>query len=164
MTLLDKEPVKRAEKFLKKFDKSLEVIILENSARTAQDAAMALSCEVGAIVKSLLFKSEDSFTLCLVAGDKRCSLNKLKKIKNKKDISMATPEDVKTQTGYTIGGVSPIGHIKKIEIIIDNSLERFNKLFAAAGHPNCVFKIDFNNIRKITNGKVKDIIEWDNLS
>jgi Cys-tRNA(Pro) deacylase len=159
MTLLDKEPVKRAEKFLKKFDKSLEVIILENSARTAQDAAMALSCEVGAIVKSLLFKSEDSFTLCLVAGDKRCSLNKLKKIKNKKDISMATPEDVKTQTGYTIGGVSPIGHIKKIEIIIDNSLERFNKLFAAAGHPNCVFKIDFNNIQKITNGKVKDIIE-----
>ena len=159
MSLLDKEPVKRAEKFLKKFDKSLEVIILENSARTAQDAAMALSCEVGAIVKSLLFKSEDSFTLCLVAGDKRCSLNKLKKIKNKKDISMATPEDVKTQTGYTIGGVSPIGHIKKIEIIIDNSLERFNKLFAAAGHPNCVFKIDFNNIQKITNGKVKDIIE-----
>jgi Cys-tRNA(Pro) deacylase len=159
MSLLDKEPVKRAEKFLKKFDQSLEVIILQNSARTAQDAAMALSCEVGAIVKSLLFKSEDSFTLCLVAGDKRCSLNKLKKIKNKKDISMATPEDVKTQTGYTIGGVSPIGHIKKIEIIIDNSLERFNKLFAAAGHPNCVFKIDFNNIQKITNGKVKDIIE-----
>ena len=162
MTLLDKEPVKRAEKFLKKFDKSLEVIILENSARTAQDAAMALSCEVGAIVKSLLFKSEDSFTLCLVAGDKRCSLNKLKKIKNKNDISMASPEDVKTQTGYTIGGVSPVGHLKKIEIIIDNSLERFNELFAAAGHPNCVFKIDFNKIQKITNGKIEDIIEWDN--
>ena len=159
MSLLDKEAVKRAEKFLKNFDQSLEVIILENSARTAQDAAMALSCEVGAIVKSLLFKSEDSFTLCLVAGDKRCSLNKLKKIKNKKDISMATPEDVKTQTGYTIGGVSPIGHLKKIEIIIDNSLERFNELFAAAGHPNCVFKINLNDIQKITNGKVKDIVQ-----
>ncbi|MDC1132703.1 YbaK/EbsC family protein [Candidatus Pelagibacter sp.] len=159
MSLLDKEPVKRAEKFLKKFDQSLEVIILENSARTAQDAAIALSCDVGAIVKSLLFKTEDSFTLCLVAGDKRCSLNKLKKIKNKKDISMASPEDVKTQTGYTIGGVSPVGHLKKIEIIIDNSLERFNELFAAAGHPNCVFKIDFNKIQKITNGKVEDIIE-----
>ena len=159
MSLLDKEPVKRAEKFLKKFDQSLEVIILENSARTAQDAAIALSCDVGAIVKSLLFKTEDSFTLCLVAGDKRCSLNKLKKIKNKNDISMASPEDVKTQTGYTIGGVSPVGHLKKIEIIIDNSLERFNELFAAAGHPNCVFKIDFNKIQKITNGKVEDIIE-----
>jgi Cys-tRNA(Pro) deacylase len=159
MSLLDKEPVKRAEKFLKKFDQSLEVIILQNSARTAQDAAIALSCDVGAIVKSLLFKTEDSFTLCLVAGDKRCSLNKLKKIKNKNDISMASPEDVKTQTGYTIGGVSPVGHLKKIEIIIDNSLERFNELFAAAGHPNCVFKIDFNKIQKITNGKVEDIIE-----
>ena len=159
MSLLDKEPVKRAEKFLKDFNQSLEIIVLENSARTAQDAATALDCNVGAIVKSLLFKTEDSFTLCLVAGDKRCSLNKLKKIKDKKNISMATSEDVKAQTGYTIGGVSPIGHIEKIEIIIDNSLKRFNELFAAAGHPNCVFKINFRDIKKITNGKVEDIIE-----
>ena len=159
MSLLDKEPVKRAEKFLKGFDQSLEVIVLENSARTAKDAAIALGCDVGAIVKSLLFKTGDNFTLCLVAGDKRCSLIKLKKIKDEKDISMASPEDVKTQTGYTIGGVSPIGHLEKIEIIIDNSLKRFNELFAAAGHPNCVFKINFKNIQKITNGKVEDIIE-----
>ena len=159
MSLLDKEPVKRAEKFLKDFDQSLEVIILENSARTAQDAATALECKVGAIVKSLLFKAENTFILCLVAGDKRCSLNKLKKIKDKKDISMASPEEVKTQTGYTIGGVSPVGHLEKIEIIIDNSLERFNELFAAAGHPNCVFKINYNGIQKITNGNVEDIIE-----
>ena len=161
MSLLDKEPVKRAEKFLKSFDQSLEVIILEDSARTAQDAAKALDCNVGAIVKSLLFRAGDDFILCLVAGDKRCSLNKLKKFKDKKDISMASPEEVKTQTGYTIGGVSPIGHLNKIEIIIDKSLERFNQLFAAAGHPNCVFKINFINIQKITNGKVEDIIEWD---
>ena len=159
MILLDKEPVKRAEKFLKDFDQSLEVIVLENSARTAQDAATALHCNVGAIVKSLLFKTENTFILCLVAGDKRCSLNKIKKIKDKKDISMASPEEVKTQTGYTIGGVSPVGHLEVIEIIIDNSLERFNELFAAAGHPNCVFKINFNDIQKITNGKVEDIIE-----
>ena len=159
MSLLDKEPVKRAEKFLKKFDQSLEVIVLENSARTAQDAATALACDVGAIVKSLLFRTESTFILCLVAGDKRCSLNKLKKIKAKKDVSMASPEDVKIQTGYTIGGVSPIGHLENIEIIIDNSLERFNELFAAAGHPNCVFKINYNDIQKITNGKVEDIIE-----
>ena len=159
MSLLDKEPVKRVEKFLKGFDQSLEVIVLENSARTAKDAAIALGCDVGAIVKSLLFKTGDNFTLCLVAGDKRCSLIKLKKIKDEKDISMASPEDVKTQTGYTIGGVSPIGHLEKIQIIIDNSLERFNELFAAAGHPNCVFKINFKDIQKITNGKVEDIIE-----
>ena len=159
MSLLDKEPVKRVEKFLKDFDQSLEVIVLENSARTAKDAAIALGCDVGAIVKSLLFKTGDNFTLCLVAGDKRCSLNNLKKIKNIKDISMASPEEVKNQTGYTIGGVSPVGHLNKLEIFIDKSLERFNELFAAAGHPNCVFKINFKDIQKITNGKVEDIIE-----
>ena len=159
MSLLDKEPVKRVEKFLKGFDQSLEVIVLENSARTAKDAAIALGCDVGAIVKSLLFKTGDNFTLCLVAGDKRCSLNKLKKIKDEKDISMASPEEVKNQTGYTIGGVSPVGHLNKLEIFIDKSLERFNELFAAAGHPNCVFKINFNDIQKITNGKIEDIVE-----
>ena len=125
MSLLDKEPVKRAEKFLKNFNQSLKVIVLENTARTAQDAAKALNCNVGAIVKSLLFKTGDNFTLCLVAGDKRCSLNKLKKIKDEKNISMASPVEVKTQTGYTIGGVSPVAHLKEIEIIIDNSLKRF---------------------------------------
>ena len=159
MSLLDKEPVKRVEKFLKGFDQSLEVIVLENSARTAKDAAIALGCDVGAIVKSLLFKTEDNFILCLVAGDKRCCLDKLKKIKNVKDISMASPQEVKTQTGYTIGGVSPVGHLKLCEILIDNSLERFNDLYAAAGHPNCIFKIDFINLQKITNGKIKELIE-----
>ena len=159
MSLLDKEPVKSAEKFLKGFDQSLEVIVLENSARTAKDAAIALGCDVGAIVKSLLLKTEDSFILCLVAGDKRCSLNKLEKIKNIKNISMASPEEVKTQTGYTIGGVSPVGHLNSVEIFIDKTLERFIDLFAAAGHPNCIFKINFRNIQKITNGKIEDIIQ-----
>ena len=159
MILLDKEPVKRVENFLKNFDQSLEVIVLKKSARTAQDAATALGCDVGAIVKSLLFKTEDNFILCLVPGDKRCSLIKLKKIKNKKEISMASPKEVKTQTGYTIGGVSPLGHLNKVEIFIDKSLDRFIDLFAAAGHPNCVFKINFSNIKKITNGRIEDIIE-----
>ena len=159
MNLLDKEPVKRVEKFIKNFDESLEVISLKNSARTAKDAASALGCDLGAIVKSLLFKTEDNFILCLVAGDKRCSLSKLKRIKNIKDISMASPEVVKAQTGYTIGGVSPVGHLNKVEIFIDKSLKRFINLFAAAGHPNCVFKINFMNIQKITNGKIEDITE-----
>ena len=159
MSLLDKEPVKRVEKSLKDFDQSLEIIVLENSARTAKDAAKALGCDVGAIVKSILFKTEYNFTLCLISGDKRCSLNKLKKIKNINDFSMASPEEVKTQTGYTIGGVSPVGHLNKVEIFIDKYLERFNDIFAAAGHPNCVFKINFTNVQKITNGKIGDITE-----
>jgi Cys-tRNA(Pro) deacylase len=159
MTLLNKEPVKRVENILKEFDVTQKVIILDSSARTALEAASSLGCEVGAIVKSLLFKTENSFILCLVAGDKKASLNKIKKTLNIKDVSMAAAEDVKTITGYTIGGVSPIGHLKKIDIFIDNSLERFTSLFAAAGHPNCVFKIDFKNLQKITDGSIKEITE-----
>ena len=157
--LLKKESIKRVIKFLNKFDSTLKVQALSSSARTAIDAASSLNCEVGAIVKSLLFRTEDTFLLCLVSGDKRCSLNKLKKITQIKDISMAAPEDVKNQTGYTIGGVSPIGHLKKINIFVDSSLERFDDIFAAAGHPNCVFKIDFKNLLKITQGEIKDIVE-----
>ena len=157
--ILEKEPVKRAEKSLKKFDEKLEVICLEQSARTAQDAATALGCDVGAIVKSLLFKAGDRFILGLVAGDKRCSLNKLKKILNEKDVSMASPDQVKENTGYTIGGVSPVGHLKECEIFIDETLVRFNDIFGAAGHPNAVFKIDFNNLINMTKGLPKDIVE-----
>ena len=159
MTLLDKEPVKRVENILKEFDATQKVIMLDTSARTALEAASSLGCEVGAIVKSLLFKTENSFTLCLVAGDRKASLNKIKKTLNVKDVSMAAADDVKKITGYTIGGVSPIGHLNKIDIFIDNSLERFTSLFAAAGHPNCVFKIDFKNLQKITNGSIEEITE-----
>ena len=157
--ILDKEPVKRAEKSLKKFDEKLEVICLEQSARTAQDAATALGCDVGAIVKSLVFKTGNKFILGLVAGDKRCSLNKLKKILNEKDVSMASPDQVKENTGYTIGGVSPVGHLKECEIFIDETLVRFNDIFGAAGHPNAVFKIDYNNLIDMTKGLPKDIVE-----
>ena len=159
MSLLYKEPVKRVEKQLKQFDKKQSVVILETSARTAVEAAASLKCEVGAIVKSLLFKTEYTFTLCLIAGDKKASLNKIKKTLNIKDASMASADEVKSITGYTIGGVSPIGHIKNIDIYIDNSLERFNYLFAAAGHPNCIFKISFLDLKKITKGVIEDIIE-----
>ena len=159
MTLLEKEPVKRVEKILREFDGAQKIIVLDTSARTALEAASSLGCEVGAIIKSLLFKTGSNFTLCLVAGDKRASLNKIKKTLKIKDASMASAEDVKNITGYTIGGVSPIGHLKKINILIDKSLNRFNTLFAAAGHPNCVFKVDFNNLQKITNGYTEEITE-----
>ena len=159
MSLLNKEPVKRAEKALKQFNETLSVTELENTARTAIDAAASLNCEVGAIVKSLLFKNGDNYFLCLVSGDKRCSLNKLKKFFNSKDLSMASPDEVKDQTGYTIGGVSPIGHINSLQILVDSSLNRFKDLYAAAGHPNCIFKINFVDLLKLTNGSLEDIVE-----
>ena len=159
MTLLDKEPVKRVDRLLRGFDSTQKVIVLDNSARTALEAASSLGCEVGAIVKSLLFRVNESFVLCLVSGDKRCSLNKLKKILDEKDVSMANPDEVKKITGYTIGGVSPVGHLNKLKIYIDTNLERFTNVFAAAGHPNCVFQIEFNQLTNLTNGQMKEIAE-----
>ena len=159
MSLLNKEAVKRAETALKEFDEKLSVISLTESARTAKEAASSLGCEVGAIVKSLLFKTNEDFILVLVAGDKKASLNKLKKLLNSKDVSMASAEEVKKITGYTIGGVSPVGLLNKVDVLIDDSLERFESLFAAAGHPNCVFKINFIDLQKITKGLVKKFSE-----
>ena len=159
MSALNKEAVKRAKDALNKFNTEIKVIELKQTARTANDAANSLNTEVGSIVKSLLFRNEGNFLLCLVSGDKRCSLNKLKKIFNSKDLSMASPDEVKDQTGYTIGGVSPVGHKNKLEILIDESLNRFKNLYAAAGHPNCIFKINFDELLNLTNGVVKDIAE-----
>ena len=156
--LLNKESVQRVIKVLSNFDASLKVEVLNSSARTAKDAAASLNCEVGAIVKSLLLRSDDNFVLCLVSGDKRCSLNKVKKILNKKDVSMADAEQVKSQTGFSIGGVSPVAHLEKIEVLIDLSLSRYENVYAAAGHPNSIFKITYKQLVKLTEGKERDIV------
>ena len=156
--LLNKESVQRVMKVLREFDTSIKVQALSSSARTAIDAASSLNCEVGAIVKSLLLRTDDSFILCLVSGDKRCSLNKIKKILKKKDVSMANADQVKSQTGFSIGGVSPVAHLEKIKILIDSSLSRYENVYAAAGHPNSIFKITYKKLVKLTEGKEEDIV------
>ena len=157
--ILEKEPVKRVQEFINQFDSKLKISILDTTARTAKDAAESLGCEVGAIVKSLVFRADDTFLICLIAGDKRCSLNKLKKVIDKKDVCMANADEVKVNTGFSIGGVAPIAHLKKLNILIDQSLGRFQSVFAAAGHPNSIFKIEYNQLVQITKGEVKEIIE-----
>jgi len=156
--LLNKESVQRVVKVLSNFDASLKVEALNSSARTAKDAATSLNCEVGAIVKSLLLRTDDNFILCLVSGDKRCSLNKVKKILNKKDVSMADAEQVKSQTGFSIGGVSPVAHLNRIKILIDSSLSRYENVYAAAGHPNSIFKIGYQQLIELTKGKEEEIV------
>ena len=156
---LKKEAVKRVQEFITKFDTNLKVMVLDTTARTAKDAATSLNCEIGAIVKSLLFRADEKFLICLVAGDKRCSLNKLKKILGKKDVCMANANEVKSNTGFSIGGVAPIAHSKQLDIFIDQSLNRFQNVFAAAGHPNSIFKIEYNQLVQMTKGAVKEIIE-----
>ena len=155
--ILNKETVQRVIKALNDFDQSLKVEILNTSARTAQEAASSLKCEVGAIVKTLLLRTNNNFILCLVAGDKKCSLNKIKKLINKKDVSMANAEQVKTQTGFSIGGVSPVANSNRNKIFIDSSFSRFEDVYAAAGHPNSIFKINYKKLIELTKGKEEDI-------
>ena len=157
--LLKKESVKRVEESLKKFDPNLKILVLDTTARTAKDAANSLKCELGAIVKSLVFRAENDFLICLVAGDKRCSLNKLKKFLNKKDVSMANADQVKENTGFSIGGVAPTGHLKKLNIIVDKSLSRFKYVYGAAGHPDCVFRITYPELVRLTTGSEQEITE-----
>ena len=157
--LLNKEPVRRVISALGKFNGNLKVQILEKTARTAKEAAIALNCKEGAIVKSLVFRSGENFLVCLVSGDKKCSLNKVKKLMFQKDVCMANAEDVKAQTGFTIGGVSPVGHLKELDILIDKNLNRFDQVFAAAGHPNSIFKIDFLMLSNLTKGRIDDLTE-----
>ncbi|MAV57086.1 MAG: YbaK/EbsC family protein [Pelagibacteraceae bacterium TMED247] len=157
--LLNKETVKRVERSLREYNANLKVIALKKTARTAKDASISLKCELGAIVKSLVFKAEGEFLVCLVSGDKRCSLNKLKKILNKKDVAMANANEVKENTGFSIGGVAPIGYLKKLNIIVDKSLSRFKFVYGAAGHPDCVFKTTYSDLVQLANGKEEEIIE-----
>ena len=72
---------------------------------------------------------------------------------------MANAEEVKVNTGFSIGGVAPVGHLKKLNILIDKSLSRFQYIYGAAGHPDCVFKITYSELIKLTNGLEKEIIK-----
>ena len=157
--MLNKVSVRRVQQFIKKFNPKLHVVVLDTSARTAKDAANSLKCEVGAIVKSLLFKVDDNFLICLIAGDRRCSLNKLKKTLEKKDVKMADAFEVKENTGFSIGGVAPVAYLKDLEVLVDKSLNRFEKVYAAAGHPHCIFEITYKELVKITSGIEKEISE-----
>ena len=157
--LLDKDTVKRVKEYLTKYDPNLKIMVLNSTAKTAANAANSLKCDIGAIIKTLLLKIDNQFLICLVSGDKRCSLKKIKKILKKDKILMASAEEVKINTGFTIGGVSPVGHIKKLEVFIDKSLNRYNNLYAAAGHPNCIFKIRYEQLVNITNGSEFEITE-----
>ena len=157
--LLEKKSVLKVKNYLQKLDPSIKLIELNTTARTAQDAANSLKQEVGAIVKSLIFKTNDNdYYLCLVSGDKYISEEKLTSIIEKK-VTKASADEVKTQTGFSIGGVPPVAHNSPpSNIFIDENLKRFDIIFAAAGHPYVVFGITFENLCEITKGDIRDFV------
>ena len=158
--LIKRKTVIKVKKFLNKFDKNTELIVLDETARTAKDAARSLKTEVGSIVKSLLFKdSSYNFYLCLISGNKYASLDKISKIVGL-TVKKATAEECKEFTGFSIGGVSPIAHDNKSKsIFIDKNLSKYGKVFAAAGHPYVVFGVTYYELCNITKGIENNIVE-----
>ena len=158
--LLEKKTVRTVLNYLQNFDSSISPICLDTTARTAKDAAYSLKVEIGSIVKSLIFKSlkKNLYYLCLVSGDKFISEKKLSSIIDD-EIEKASADQTKNYTGYSIGGVPPVGHSNSpTQIFIDSNLKRFDKIYAAAGHPYLIFESNFEQICQITNGKVCDIV------
>ena len=158
--LINRKAVTKVKNYLNKFDENIELIVLDETARTAIDAANSLKTEVGSIVKSLLFKDNDNnYYLCLVSGDKYVSTDKISQLVGL-TIKKTTAQECKEFTGYSIGGVSPIAHDNKPKLIlIDKNLSKYEKVFAAAGHPYVVFGVTYLELVKLTNGTVNSIVE-----
>jgi prolyl-tRNA editing enzyme YbaK/EbsC (Cys-tRNA(Pro) deacylase) len=109
----------------------VEVVVLPESTRTAAEAAEACKCEVGQIVKSLVFIVDDRPTMILCAGDRRVS---------RIDGRPASAQEAREATGFSIGGIPPLGHDSELPTIVDESLRRFERVWCAAGTPNAVFE------------------------
>lgn len=134
-------------------------VMLENSARTAQEAADALGITVGQIAKSIIFrrKSDDVAVLVITSGDRRVDEKKVDAIVGK--TGRADADFVKAATGFTIGGVSPVAHASKPVTLIDRDLFRFDVIWAAAGHPNGVFQLAPQDLEALTGAPVADVVK-----
>jgi orotate phosphoribosyltransferase len=136
---------------------STRVVEVESSVRTAHEAASSLGVEVGQIVKSLVFEADGEPVLLLVAGDHRVDPVKAARVLGVTTLRMADVELVRASTGFPIGGVAPVGHPRPIRTVVDQSLGRFEVLWAAAGTPNTVFPSSLDELLALAEGSVADI-------
>ena len=136
-------------------------VMLNDAARTAQQAADALGVELGQIAKSIVFrrKSDDVAVLVVTSGDRRVDERKLEALvcTDGKRIGRADAAFVKARTGFSIGGVAPVAHAGDVLILIDRSLMRFDEVWAAAGHPHAVFKLMPQALQMLTGAEVVDV-------
>jgi len=137
----------------------IELVRLSESARTAQLAADALRTPLGSIVKSLVFLADGQPVVVLVAGDRRASVPKLRGLLSARRVMIADADRVRQETGFSIGGVPPVGHAQPLSVWVDTSLSRFETVHAAAGHHQVVFPIPYQALVEITNGQVADVTE-----
>ncbi len=157
----DRTPSERVQAALDEMDLGIRVVEFAASTATAPEAAQAAGCELGAIVKSLLFLIDGQPVLVLVAGDHMVDHKKLAARFNvgKKKVKLADAETVRTMTGYEVGGVPPVGHPIKLPVLVDESLGRFETVWAAAGAHNAVFPIPYFQLVKITGGQEAALTE-----
>lgn len=154
---LESASVRRVRDALAAAGSAAQVVELAETARTAKDAAAALGVEVGAIVKSLVFLVGGRPVMALVAGDRQCDAAALPAALGLEGkAGRADAEAVREATGFAIGGVAPLGHPAPLSTAIDASLGRFATVYAAAGHPHCVFATTVDELARVTGGVVSD--------
>jgi len=150
---------KKVQETIQELGLALEVIELPGSTRTANEAAQAVGCEIGQIVKSLIFIAEESNRpiLVLASGQNRVNEKRIEALIGE-PLGRATPDFVRERTGFAIGGVPPIGHLEELETFIDEDLLQYLELWAAAGTPHAVFRLSPEELIKMTKGRVIRII------
>ncbi len=155
------KPTERVQAALDAMSLGVHVVEFAASTATAPEAAAAAGCELGAIVKSLLFVIDGQPTLVLVAGDRKVDHKRLATRfgVSKKKVKLADAETVLRVTGYEVGGVPPVGHNSPLLTMVDESLKRFEMVWAAAGAHNAVFPVDCAKLIEITGGRVAAITE-----
>lgn len=157
MSRLENASVRRVRDALVAAGLDDRVIELSETARSAQDAADSIGCELGAIVKSLVFAINGRAVMALVAGDRLCDTAALPAILGLEGKCKRADADlVREATGFAIGGVAPVGHATALPIAIDASLRRFGTVYAAAGHPHCVFPVSMAELVRLTVGVESD--------
>lgn len=136
-------------------------VMLDDAARTAQQAADALGVKLGQIAKSIIFrrKSDEAAVLVITSGDLRVDERKVQSVvcSDGTKLGRADADFVKAKTGYSIGGVSPVAHATEPVTLIDEKLFRFDEIWAAAGHPHGVFRLTPEDLRRLTGAPVLDV-------
>ncbi|MGH8925371.1 MAG: YbaK/EbsC family protein [Acidimicrobiia bacterium] len=126
-----------------------EIRVFAEPVRTAAAAAAAVGCEIGAIVNSLIFDADDAPVLILTSGAHRVDTDKVAALLSVLSLGRASPEFVRAHTGQAIGGVAPVGHPRPIPTYIDPWLKRHETIWAAAGHPDAIFRTTYDELTKI---------------
>ena len=147
----------RVQEALEAAGSTAQVLEVQSSARTAEEAAQSLGVEVGQIVKSLVFVADGEPVLLLVAGDHRVDPDRASRALDANNIKRADVDWVREATGFPIGGVAPVGHPRPMRTIVDESLERFEVIWAAAGTPNAVFPTSFAELTTLTRGAIAEL-------